>query len=651
LKYGLAPSISIFKGGNNFNKTILEMKSAFAKLMEKDPVQSSHIDFRSGGNGIPILTRASGQSTAGVQTMGLPNGSRPYPGGGANKTVLGAIRMGDQDGNAPGSAIIADDIFYPPGQPDPYVPERYFSNVGNNVVQPDDKGRATIALLSSLGDQKFKAKSKAPFEDYLVEQRFIKDLNEASKNASDIDLNLSRDILRKVAEDRRQLNEEDYLRKMLNAGMTAEYAQQEIQNVRNANALQEAKTVDDRTYQAKTLIQRMAIQRGVVPMVREPLNQSSAITNPKRSQAMSEAMGMPGQGFGTSPLDINRSNMTADFYKQYLRRSEQSQEAMDQQSAFNTRLAEGKISAPSSGSLSLATLKGELRQQEIETASEALASRLETLRQHSNRIKLPLPNTAVGKKILDALYNSKKKSEGDEVLYSPEMISDLNPLQLLLSINWNVQKEPNGFTNLMREVKRYTWGTPEKPSTTWINDLRKVAYTLNKNEQTIRVPFASVASTASSAEYINLMNDIKMGGIPELRQDIESGRMVLKTNLNSANPSLNTFEDLVKPMNDNAEVDSVTEAERAMADLADEDPTAQRRIRLIRRRVLPVEPKPIEPKPIQPERLDPTGTFMLNRENLVIRTLPQLRDIASSMGLNRSGNKAQLIQRIITGKN
>jgi hypothetical protein len=69
-------------------------------------------------------------------------------------------------------------------------------------------------------------------------------------------------------------------------------------------------------------------------MVQEPLNQSSSIDNPQRSQAMSQAMGMPGEGFGTSPLDMNRQFMTPDFYKKFLRRSTVSQEASDEATAF-----------------------------------------------------------------------------------------------------------------------------------------------------------------------------------------------------------------------------------------------------------------------------------------------------------------------------
>ena len=509
------------------------MKSAFAKLLQKDPVQSSHIDFRAGGNGVPILTRASGQSTAGYQTMGLPGGNKPYPGGGANKTTLGSIRMGDDEGNGPASAIVGGvgEIFFPFRAPDRSYPERTFLNVGNNVFQPENNDIATIALLKRLGDQKFKAESQAPFEEYRAQQRLARDLEEASRGASLADLGQSREIIRNLAEKRRQQNEDDYLRKMLDAGATPEAARKEIEDVRNANALQEARKVDDRDYQAKMLIQRMALARGITPMVREPLNQSSSIDNPQRSQAMSQAMGKPGEGFGTSPLDVNREFLTPDFYRKYLRRSRVSQEASDEAVAFNNALQgtdnQERLAAPSSGSFSLATLKGQERQQQIEMASEGLAARLEALRQRSNRIKLPLASPVFAEEIIKRLYDSKNKKVGDAVLYSPEVIQELNPLQLLLSINWSIQSQVNGTKKLMDELKKYTWGSGDRPSDNWLTDLKKVAYALNKNEQNVRIPFASASLVLPTSKIIDVLNNIKTGSDSGIRSKIERGRVQL----------------------------------------------------------------------------------------------------------------------------
>ena len=508
------------------------MNSVLAKLMEKNPTESSRIAFRAGGNGVPILTRASASSTSGYQTMGLPDGSRPMPGGGANRTVLGAYRMGDQDGNAPASAMYPGDIFAPPGQPDKVYPERTFANVGNNVYQPQNNDNAIIALLRRLGDQQFKAVANAPFEDYRAQQRLAKDIDEASRTAGLNDLGLSREILRNLAAERRQQNEDDYLRKMLDAGATPEAARKEIEDVRNAHAIQEARKVDDREYQAKTLIQRIAMARGVTPMVREPLNQSSSIDNPQRSQAMSQAMGMPGEGFGTSPLDMNRQFLTPDFYKKYLRRSTVSQEASDEATAFSNLLTgasdEDQLKNLPSG-FSMATLKGQERQQQVEVAAEGLASRLDAIRQRQFRIKKSLALPVIGENILKALYKEKSKSVGTKVLYSPETIETLSPLQLLISINDNVVRlGDRGVTKLVKEVKKYNWKVGDTVSPKLVADLRDVAYAMNNYEQSIRIPFSSASNpvNVTNATYAELFQNIKNGAITGLSEAATRGRRI-----------------------------------------------------------------------------------------------------------------------------
>jgi hypothetical protein len=498
------------------------MKVAFAKMLEKNPTQSSQIAFRAGGNGIPILTRASASSTAGYQNMGLPGGSMPMPGGGANKTVLGAVRMGDQDGNSPASAIIPGEIFVTPGQPEREFPQRTFENVGNNVFQPEYDDKATLALLKRYGDQKFKAVANAPFEEYRAQQRLAQDIEEANKLASLSDLGTSREIIRNLAAQRRQQNEDDYLRKMLDAGATPEAARKEIEDVRNANALQEARKVDDRPYQAKTLIQRIAMSRGITPMVKEPLNQSSSIDNPQRSQAMSQAMGMPGEGFGTSPLDMNRQFLTPDYYKRFLRRSMISQEASDEATAFSQLISgsgnEEQLKDMQNG-FSMATLKGQERQQQVEIAAEGLASRLDAIRQRQFKIKKALTLPIVGVDIIDALYRSKSKSPGAKVIYSPETIDSLSPLQLLIAINNNIAKmgEP-GVNKLTREVKKYFWKVGDKVSPRLLSDLRNVAYAMNNNEQSVRIPFPSAPNPGdvTNTTYAELFQNIKNGALPGL---------------------------------------------------------------------------------------------------------------------------------------
>jgi len=511
------------------------MKSAFAKLLEKNPTESSTVAFRAGGNGVPILTRAASQSTTGYQTMGLPNGSKPMPGGGANKTSLGAARYGDNDGNAPPSAgFNSYDIFTVPGQPGREYPERTFASTGNNVFQPENNDLATHALLKRLGDQKFKAEANAPFEEYRAQQRQAKDLEEASRNASLSDLGTSREIIRNLAAQRRQQNEDDYLRKMLDAGATPEAARKEIEDVRNANAIQEAKKVDDRQYQAKMLIQRMASARGVTPMVREPLNQSSSIDNPQRSQAMSQAMGMPGEGFGTSPLDMNRQFMTPDFYRKYLRKSNMTQESADEATAFGQLItgsgAQDAIPPPSSGAFSMATLKGQERQQQVEIAAEGLASRLETLRARGNRILTPLPENIIAKKILNKLYDSKKKKKGDKVLTSLETIQDMNWLQLILATNLAViNGGVKAFERVQVAVKQQDFGTREAPTPDAINKMRIIALRANNNESNISIPFASTNVLPMSQKdfqtsIYDMLDDIKAGKVGSVGQEIKKAR-------------------------------------------------------------------------------------------------------------------------------
>lgn len=488
------------------------MKQAFAKLMEKDPVQSSHTAFRAGGNNVPILTRASGQSTAGVQTMGLPTGSKPYPGGGANRTVLGAIRMGDQDGNAPGSAIISSDIFYPPGQPDREYPERTFANVGNNVYQPENNDAALHALLTRLGDQQFKAKAMMPFEDYRVQQAQAAAIAEASRNASLSDVGTGREILRSMVAERRAQTESEFVRKILAGGGSMESAQKELQAVKDANALHEARTVEGREYQAKTLIQRMAAARGVTPMARESLIQSSAISNPQPSQAMSQAMGMPGEGAGTSPLDQQRVSIDPDFYDRARTLRADAAEARERQQAFATLATQGRIPEPDQGSFSLATLDGQDKQQKLDATSEALAARLESIRSRSTRILLPLPTNVIAKDLLDRIYANKGKRVADTVLFSSETIQDMRPLQLLIALNMAISLDRGAYSRITRALAGRNLGTPERPSPTVMNTLKEVAQIANNGEPNISIPFVSTNVPISNSQLVSILQDIRTSG-------------------------------------------------------------------------------------------------------------------------------------------
>jgi hypothetical protein len=564
------------------------MKSAFAKLLDKNPVQSSTEVFRSGGNMIPILTRASGSTTAGYQTMGTSIG----------KTSLGAIRMGDDDGNSPASAIFPGVYTQPINPPErTYLERNVFVSNGNNVYQPEDSTLATVALLRRLGDQKFKSESKAPFEDYLAQQRLAKDVDEASRNASLTDLGVSREIIRNIAAQRRQQNEDDYLRKMLDAGATPEAARKEIEDVRNANAIQEARKVDDREYQAKTLIQRIAMSRGVTPMVQEPLNQSSSIDNPQRSQSMSQAMGMPGEGFGTSPLDLNRIFMNTDFYRKFLRRSNLTQESADEQTAFNQLIAgtanEGGIPVPSSGTYSFATMKGQERQNQVESSAEALAARLESIRNRSNKIYRPLPPNVVGKDILDQLYKDKGKRKGQNALYSLETIEELRPLQLLIALNLLAIR--GGMSRAHAELGKFSWGTTERPSDTLYIDLKKALIDLNGGELNISLPFVSANKAVQRGKFVTIIDELKTR---ELRKELQQAKKELE------------------------------EFEAAWAE--------------IYREVLRPEPRPA-PAPVPEPVAEEAPARGDNYDSL---TNKQLRALLATRGLSQRGNSADLIARL-----
>lgn len=601
------------------------MKSAFAKLLEKNPVQSSHDAFRAGGNGVPILTRASSQSTAGYQTMGLPDGSHPMPGGGANKTVLGAYRMGDQDGNAPSSAIYPGDIFGPIPLNDRVYPEVTFSTTGNNVAQPDDKGKATLALLKRLGDQQFKAKMQAPFEDYMVEDRIAKTLQEASRGAGLEDAGKSREILRSLVDERRQQSEADYLRRMLSAGMTPEGAQKEIENVRNANALQEAKKVDDRAYQAKTLISRLAQSRGITPSVQEPLTQGGAIRSPQGSQAMASLAGRDGEGFGTTPQDVNRQSITPEFYSRYLRRSTQTQESADEQTAFSNLLTNEKIPQPTSGSYSLATLQGQERQNEIEGQAEMLASRLESLRLRQNKIKLPLAEPIFAKELVKRVYTQRNKKADDTVLTIPENIQDMSPSQLILSINYNLSATPNGLTRLKKELGNHRWGTGMNPSETWIQSLKQVAYKMNQDNFISDIPSFPVTGF-STKDIIDSILAIRNDSSTELKLEVDSARESLKSALSGESKPARV------PREAGAGADTGgLESIPATAPPAPPAPPKERKRYKLKKRERTEDIAP--PPPVA----EPPYESM---------TIAELKSLLRTLGMRTSGNKPDLIKRL-----
>ena len=416
------------------------MKSALLK----NPIPTERIFFRSGGDGVPILTKNSSQSVMGVQSFGLPSGNSV--GGSANKTFLGSIRMGDDDGNGPASAIVGGpgDIFFPYRAPERKYPSVSFETVGFNVFQPDSvqTAAATAALLQSIGDSRFKATEAAPFEDYFATQKLAKAVDDASRNAGLEDLGYSREIMRNLVATRRKASEDDFMRRALDAGMSAADAQTEVDNVRRANALAETKKVDDREYQSKLLIQRIAKSRGIMSSVNEPLTSSGAIENPQLNQRMADASGQPENAFGSSPLDRDRIFMTPDFYKRMLRKTALTQEAGDTMAALAnaTAQATGIVPTPS-------MLAGLEREAAITRARDAVASRLEsaTQRKITGPLAVILPPFET---VLENAYGSKKA--GSQSTFQLKSIDELNSFECFLALNQVCNLDPNKLPELRR---------------------------------------------------------------------------------------------------------------------------------------------------------------------------------------------------------
>lgn len=390
---------------------------------------STRQQFSAGGNMVPIVTRSSAQSVAGYQQMGTSVGT----------TKLGAYRMGDADGNAPPSAIYPDDIFSPQPARDRKYADVTFESVGNRVFQPPGDDMKLHSLLKKFGDQKFKAEESAPFEEYFRIQRLAREADEMARYGGLEELGVSREIMRNLVDARRQGSEDDFMRRMLDSGMSMEDAQDEIDNVRRASALQESRTVDDRSYQSKLLLSRIAQSRGAASQVKDPLTQSASISNPQNSQDAHLAMGMNDEGFGTNPVDINRQFMTPDFYRKFGRRMPQSQEAQDSMAAVNYLISQG-----AAGDITnVSQVRGLERAEQIQRQREFAAAKLETLRNRGTRVVLPLPSTDFfSESLLRQVYGGR--SAGDTTYFTTEDSQTLTNTQAVVAMNQLLAMDPSG---------------------------------------------------------------------------------------------------------------------------------------------------------------------------------------------------------------
>jgi len=377
---------------------------------------STRQQFSAGGSQVPIVTRSSTQSVAGVQQMGYSVG----------KTTLGAYRMGDSDGNAPPSAIYPDDIFAPLPAPHRKEKEVIFHTVGFRTFQPPAEDEKLHALLKKFGDKQFKATESAPFEEYFRTQELARQTDAAARMSSVEDQGLTREIMRSLVDARRQSSEADFSRRMVDAGLSPEAAQTEIDNVNRASAIQEARTVDDRPYQTKLLISRIAQARGLSSQVRGPLSQSAGISAPENSQDGQLAMGGSG-GFG---VGVERQGVSADFYRRFGRSVPESQEAQDKQAAVNYLISRG-----AAGEVTSATqLEGLERADGIQKTREGVASKLETLRNRGNKIMLPLPGISFfSEPLLRQVYGSRKP--GEETYFTTEDSQSLTVTQSVIAMN------------------------------------------------------------------------------------------------------------------------------------------------------------------------------------------------------------------------
>jgi len=373
----------------------------------------------------PIITRASNQKIGTAQTFGLPGSKQ-------NKTVLGAYRMGSSEESS--GAIYPGEIFppLPPSSRD--YPEVTFQTTGNNVYQPEVDDSALYSLLKKYGEQKFKASENEPFAEYFQAQKLAKDIEEASKITGTSDAALGREIIRSVAEFRRKQNMDDYMRKLVDAGLPASEAEVEIANLRKAQALHEAKNVDDRPYQAKMLIHNLAKKKGTISAVNEPLTQTGPIMSPQMNHSVAAAMGVPQDAFGQQPIDASRVPLTPDFYKRFLRRSQLTQDFADQQSAINQMIAEGSVG----DFRSPIEMNAAAREKSILDARDAAAARVDVLRNRNRRnIAKLAPIDLFAEDVFKMIYKNGlgNKKPGDEIAYKREDIADMNTMQLLLALN------------------------------------------------------------------------------------------------------------------------------------------------------------------------------------------------------------------------
>ena len=374
------------------------------------------------------------------------------------------------------------------------IPEVKFLVDGQNVVQPQSN-LATYALISKLGDQKFKAIDNAPYANYMRIKKLEREILEAENTAGLSELQTSRELMRSLAEERRKQAEDDYLRKMLDSGLSMEDAQDEIETVRRNNALQEAKKVDDRQYQSKILLTRIAKSRGVASSINEPLSQSGAVMSPQPSDLIATLQGNKGEGFGNAPLDIARQFLTPDYYKKFLRKTQLTQESADKMTAMNQLI--------SAGESSFATplqFEGQKRQQNLENIKEGIAQQMDSLKMIGQRHLMRLPGIIFAEKSMAKIYDKIDKGIGAKVRSKTSSLDSLTTAQLLVLINIFLTNEPSKIAVMKGYLQKRLVG---KTVNVEKDLLKQAIQNFNGDQQFVTVPVFEGLGSLISQEELN----------------------------------------------------------------------------------------------------------------------------------------------------
>jgi hypothetical protein len=371
-----------------------------------------------------------------------------------NPTSVGVTTLGDYRMNN----AIYEGMDLPPIKVDEHKPKSVtFQTDGNNVYQPTNTDASTASLIAKLGDQKFKYGRNDPYAKYMAYNKLERDLKEAEKNASFTDLTAVREIVRDAVEKRRTQNEQDFLRKMLDSGLSMEDAKDEIENVRRSNNLKEANMVDDRNYQSKMALKAFANRRGITTSIEEPLTHSGAINNPQMNEVMAKAAGMPERAFGNSPLDIERLAKTPGFYKRFLRKSGLSQEQADRDAAYNNIISQGDVELSS-----IAQLPSMERETNIMNMRENVAMNLDRLRNNKEKNVTILPPPLFATELVDKFYGFLNKKPGDKIRTRYIEFSKLNIPQLLFTINFLTNKYnlASKLSSFLKELEKNNGFSP-----------------------------------------------------------------------------------------------------------------------------------------------------------------------------------------------